>query len=153
MNDKQLQKLVEQLSIEFFGRPFIHRARFNPRLKTTGGRYFLHSHDVELNPKQYEIHGKDALIAIIKHELCHYHLHLENKGFKHRDRDFKELLAQVGGARYCQVIEGTRRKEMVKYIYRCTNCSHLYRRKRRVNITKYVCGKCRGKLVKCASIS
>lgn len=34
---------------------------------------------------------------IIKHELCHYHLHLRGMGYKHRDADFKTLLAQVGG--------------------------------------------------------
>ena len=28
----------------------------------------------------------EELIGIIKHELCHYHLHLEGKGYQHRDR-------------------------------------------------------------------
>ena len=39
----------------------------------------------------------EELIGIIKHELCHYHLHLEGKGYQHRDKDFKELLKKVGG--------------------------------------------------------
>ena len=37
----------------------------------------------------------DELISIIKHELCHYHLHQEGKGYKHRDQDFKDLLKKL----------------------------------------------------------
>ncbi len=39
MTEAQLQKLVEEISLKFFRRPFRHRAIFNKRLKTTGGRY------------------------------------------------------------------------------------------------------------------
>lgn len=143
MNNEQLQKLVEEISLSSFNRPFLHSARFNPRLRTTGGRYFLHSHEIEINPKQYEVHGVEALIAIIKHELCHYHLHIQNKGYTHRDKEFKELLKQVGGARFCQPVFTT-----IKHSYRCQNCSQKYVRKRRINLTRFVCGKCRGNLMK-----
>ena len=69
MDDEQLQKLVERISIHFFQKPFKHKARFNPRLRTTGGRYLLHTHDIEINKKYYEQHGEKELIGIIKHEL------------------------------------------------------------------------------------
>ena len=86
MNDQQLQALVEELSLRYFKRPFIHRAYFNRRLKTTGGRYLLMSHDIEINEKMLTKHGKATLIGTIKHELCHYHLHLTGQGYRHRDR-------------------------------------------------------------------
>lgn len=146
LNHNELQQLVEEISIEFFKKPFVHHARFNPRLRTTGGRYLLRSHDIEINPKQYETFGLDDLIAIIKHELCHYHLHIEGRGHQHRDHDFKTLLKKVGGSRYCQSIPGTRKVVRTKYQYRCKSCGLIYNRKRRVNTTKYVCGKCKGKL-------
>ncbi|HCY6141845.1 TPA: SprT family protein, partial [Staphylococcus aureus] len=52
MNNDKLQRMVENLSEEKFGRTFQHRAYFNKRLRTTGGRYLLKSHDIEINPKQ-----------------------------------------------------------------------------------------------------
>jgi hypothetical protein len=72
MTDQELQKLVEQISLQFFCKPFRHLARFNSRLKTTGGRYLLRTHDIELNPRHLQEHGVEELIGIIKHELCHY---------------------------------------------------------------------------------
>lgn len=96
MTDQELQALVEAVSAQYFARPFRHQARFNSRLRTTGGRYLLRSHDIEINPRHLEQHGEEELIGIVKHELCHYHLHLEKKGYQHKDRDFQELLKQVG---------------------------------------------------------
>lgn len=146
MTDEQLQRLVEEISMRDFQKPFLHKAYFNHRLKTTGGRYLLQSHNIEINPKQYEEYGIDTLIGIIKHELCHYHLHLENKGYKHRDSDFKELLNKVGGLRYCKIPKGMRRQESIKYRYRCSRCEQIYLRKRKIDVNKYVCGKCHGLL-------
>ena len=51
----------------------------------------LANHSIEINPLVFEIHGMNELVGVIKHELCHYHLHLEGKGYKHRDADFREL--------------------------------------------------------------
>ncbi|MDK2599449.1 SprT family protein [Bacillus stercoris] len=80
MDNIELQKLTEDISETYFKKPFRHQALFNDRLKTTGGRYLLTSHNIELNRKYLIEHGREELIGIIKHELCHYHLHLEGKG-------------------------------------------------------------------------
>ncbi|ADC49901.1 hypothetical protein BpOF4_09225 [Alkalihalophilus pseudofirmus OF4] len=148
MNQSELQKMVEEISLTSFNKPFVHEATFNSRLRTTGGRYLLRSHNLEFNPKQYQLYGEEELIKIIKHELCHYHLHIEGRGYKHRDADFKELLAHVGGARYCREIPGAKRQTKVLHEYECQGCHLLYSRKRRIDTSKYVCGKCRGKLRK-----
>ena len=142
MSNEQLQALVEQISQEFFGHPFTHRAYFNNRLKTTGGRYLLASHDIELNQKMLTEHGLETLIGTIKHELCHYHLHLTGRGYRHRDREFKALLAQVSGLRFAPASQ-----KRAKYCYRCEKCQTVYQRQRRINLQKFVCGRCRGKLV------
>ena len=148
MLQQDLQHLVEDLSATFFNRPFLHNARFNSRLRTTGGRYFLQSHDIEINPKMLAAFGEDELIGIIKHELCHYHLHIQKRGYKHQDPEFKYLLAKVGGLRHCQVIEGMQNTPKQLHRYACSACSQTYIRKRRINTSKYACGKCRGKLKK-----
>lgn len=146
MNDDELQALTERLSLDFFEKPFRHRACFNGRLRTTGGRYMLQSHNIELNVKHYNQFGPDELVRIIKHELCHYHLHLEGKGYRHRDRDFKRLLEQVGGSRHCRAVGRKRRPEPYRYCLTCTACQQRYYRKRKMNVNRYVCGRCQGKL-------
>jgi SprT-like protein len=146
MTDLELQKLTENISLESFGKPFRHKVTFNMRLRTTGGRYLLKSHNIEMNPHLYAEYGMDELIGVIKHELCHYHLHIEGKGYKHADIDFKVLLKNVGGSRFCQAVPGKRRTESYKYHYICKDCLQSYKRKRQIDTKKYVCGKCRGKL-------
>ncbi|MFC0213225.1 SprT family protein [Paenibacillus chartarius] len=150
MDDQQLQDWVERVSLSSFGLPFRHKARFNRRLRTTGGRYFTGSHDIEISPAQLETFGPEEVEKIIKHELCHYHLHILKRGYRHRDADFKQLLQQVGGSRYCQSIphadgRGPRR---LPYRYKlvCTRCGTEYMRKKKLDVRKYSCGKCRGRL-------
>ncbi|GMB09913.1 SprT family protein [Thermolongibacillus altinsuensis] len=146
MNDDMLQKLVEQVSLTFFHKPFKHKAIFNNRLRTTGGRYILSSHNIEINRKYYEQFGQEELIQIIKHELCHYHLHLEGKGYRHCDRDFRELLKQVQAPRFCKPLSSPKQIKQHRYI--CSTCHFIYVRKRKVDTNRYVCGRCRGKIKK-----
>jgi SprT-like protein len=147
MDDRQLQLWVEQISMESFGRPFKHQARFNKRLTSTGGRYFTGSHDIEISWLQYQEFGAADVEKIIKHELCHYHLHLMKRGYQHRDADFQTLLAKVGGTRYCQSLpQSLKRKEPYRYKLVCLDCKGEYMRKRKLDPARFACGKCRGKL-------
>ncbi|WP_035395671.1 SprT family protein [Exiguobacterium sp. OS-77] len=141
MTNEQLQRYVEQLSLDVFSLPFRHKAYFNPRLKTTGGRYFLGDHHLDFN-KRY-IDDMKVFRGIVIHELCHYHLHLAGMGHRHQDQDFKEWLERYDGLRY-----SPRRQEDEKksYLYECEKCSTLYRRKRRMNTERYRCGRCHGKI-------
>lgn len=150
MEDKELQKLVEKLSIEAFGKLFRHKALFNSRLRSTGGRYLLGTHNIEINKKYLEQIGVTELIGIIKHELCHYHLHLEGRGYQHRNQDFKKLLKKVGAPRFCSPLADKPKKRSIKkvLVYKCTNCRQQYKRKRSIDTNRYVCGKCRAKLLK-----
>ncbi|MEW9503068.1 SprT family protein [Jeotgalibacillus marinus] len=149
MDDLSIQQLVESISLNSFGKPFRHKASFNSRLKTTGGRFMLASHNIELNFKYLHEHGLEELKGIIKHELCHYHLYVEGKGYKHRDRDFKELITQVSAPRYCTPLPSERkqnRRVKKRQIYQCTQCQQRYVRKIKINLSRYSCGICKGKL-------
>lgn len=145
MTNEELQQLVEHISRAIFQKPFVHKAYFNNRLRTTGGRYHLASHDIDFNPRVMEMHGIEELEQVVKHELCHYHLHLEGRGYRHIDLDFKLLLKQSGGSRFVKDLRNTEITKP-KWTYFCGNCGQLYHRKRRIDTQKYVCGKCRGKL-------
>jgi len=108
----------------------------------------MKSHNIEINPQQLITYGREETERIIKHELCHYHLHLARRGYKHRDADFKNLLAQVGGSRYCQTLPGAKARKPQPYRYKlvCMACPEEYLRKRKVDPKRYRCGKCAGKL-------
>lgn len=146
MDEGQLQQWVEEISLRSFGRPFLHRAAFNRRLRACGGRYFTKTHDIEISWLQFETFGADEVEKIIKHELCHYHLHLLQKGYRHRDADFKNLLQQVGGNRYCRSLAPDSKQRSYRYRLECVNCRTVYLRKKKLDPQRYVCGKCRGKL-------
>ncbi|UXR77833.1 MULTISPECIES: SprT family protein [unclassified Staphylococcus] len=145
MNNKELQVMTEQIARQFFQRTFQHRAYFNPRLRTTGGRYLLKTHDIEINPKQLEAFGEAALIDIIKHELCHYFLHLDKKGYQHKDADFKKLSSDVGAPRFCTPLQSY--ESRANYIYKCRRCGTEYMRIRKVDTKRMRCGKCSGTLI------
>ncbi|GGB55447.1 SprT family protein [Virgibacillus dakarensis] len=145
LNKKELYNLVNNLSIEFFHKPFTDHVQFNSRLRTTGGRYIPVKKTIELNPKYLIELDMDEFIGIIKHELCHYHLHIEGKGYKHGDESFKRLLKETGSPRHCNPLPSSKRA--FKYLYECQECGHVYRRLRKMDVNKYRCGKCRGKLL------
>lgn len=146
MTDYELTEMIKQVSESVFHKPFKHKGLFNLRLRTTGGRYMLRTHDIEINPSSYKKFGYAELEGIIKHELCHYHLHLEGKGYKHRDADFRNLLKETGSPRFCSQIEQKNQKSAKRYIYQCVSCQTDYIRKIRMNTDRYRCGRCAGKL-------
>ena len=141
MNEHELQTLTEAISRTSFHREFTHKITYNKRLRSSGGRYLLKTGNIEINPLVEQELGLEALIGVIKHELCHYHLHQTGGGYRHRDADFKRLLHQVGGSRFVE------RMKEPNFIYECTACHHRYPRMRKMNTNRYVCGKCRGKLI------
>ncbi|WP_053217400.1 SprT family protein [Virgibacillus senegalensis] len=146
ISQEKLEELVNELSTKYFDKPFTDKVAFNNRLRTTGGRYIPSRRTIELNPKYLRELGEEEFIGIIKHELCHYHLHIEGKGYKHGDRDFRELLRKTGSPRFCQALPSAGKQ--AGHRYQCKDCGHVYERARRVDTKRYRCGRCRGKLVK-----
>ncbi|HEP1736869.1 TPA: SprT family protein [Streptococcus pyogenes] len=138
-----LTNYVQEVSLADFGKPFHHKAYWNKRLKTTGGRFFPKDGHLDFNPRMLEEHGELIFRKIVRHELCHYHLYFEGRRYHHKDRDFKDLLAQVNGLRYVP----TSSKSKTNHHYSCQTCGQVYQRKRRINLAKYVCGNCHGKLM------
>ncbi|MCV6650066.1 SprT family protein [Enterococcus faecium] len=143
MTQEELQQLVEEISLKSFQLPFKHQAMFNPRLRTTGGRYHLNDHHLDFNAKLFEESDEETIAGIIKHELCHYHLHLAGRGYQHKDMDFKYLLKKIGGLRYAPAL--TKKQIKMEY-YRCQDCSATICRKRRIDVRKYRCGRCHGEI-------
>src|SRR5699024_1849120 len=125
LDKKELNEVVHDISIKFFGKPFHDKAIYNHRLRTTGGRYVPARRTIEMNPKYTSEFDEEEIIGIIKHELCHYHLHIEGKGYKHSDKDFKNLLRMTGYPSHCALM----RSHTFRYnnTYRHKNYGHINR--------------------------
>lgn len=136
-----LTDYVKQVSLEDFGRPFCHEAVWNRRLQSTGGRFFASDGHLDFNPKHYEALPLSIFRQLVRHELCHYHLYFQGKGYRHGDRDFKELLRSVDGLRFAPSLSHAK-----PYHYRCQSCGQSYHRSRRLALQRYRCGKCKGNL-------
>lgn len=141
MKESELQQLCQEISKKYFHKAFRHQITYNARLKSNGGRYILKTGNIEINPKVETILGREILIGVMKHELCHYHLHQEGKGYRHQDRDFKMLLREVGGHRFIE------RMESYRYVYACNSCGATFYRIRKIDTNKFCCGRCHGNLV------
>ncbi|WP_343781461.1 SprT family protein [Alkalibacillus silvisoli] len=145
MKQEELELLTNKLSQQFFGKPFVDSVQFNNRLRTTGGRYIPAKRTIEINPKYYKELGEEDLMGIIKHELCHYHLHIEGKPYHHRSREFRALLEETGSPRFCGTLPSEEDKK--KHQFQCRSCGLTFKRKRKINPARYRCGKCQGKIV------
>ena len=95
--------------------------------------------------KVYQEHGLEVFRKIVRHELCHYHLYYEAKGYKHKDAAFKKLLKEVDGLRFVPPLSSV--SQTPALVYTCQTCSQTYHRKRRIDTKRYRCGLCRGKLI------
>ena len=137
-----LTDYVKEVSRQDFGIEFQHTASWNSRLQTTGGRFFPEDGHLDFNPKFCKKGDAGTFRKIVRHELCHYHLYYAGKGYRHGDKDFKDLLLQVNGVRYAPSIQSN----TSYHYYQCESCGQVYQRKRRMNTKKYACGNCHGKL-------
>lgn len=138
----KLTDYVAKVSREDFGWEFKHQAKWNGRLKTTGGRFFPKDGHLDFNPRILQVHGEKVFRKIVRHELVHYHLYFQGKGYRHQDRDFKNLLRQVDGLRYAPPLP----YQGKLYHYACQSCGKNYQRKRPLALDRYRCGSCQGRL-------
>ena len=90
MTQEELQQLVEEISLK--ASSFLSSTK-QCSIHTYNWRaYHLNDHHLDFNAKLFEESDEETIAGIIKHELCHYHLHLAGRGYQHKDMDFKYLL-------------------------------------------------------------
>ena len=95
-----LTEYVRQVSLEDFGRGIPSSGRVEFTSSNHWGRFFPKDRHLDFNPKIYQAFGLEAFRKIVRHELCHYHLYDQGKGYRHKDLAFKQLLQQVDGLRF-----------------------------------------------------
>ena len=114
-----LTEYVRQVSLEDFGREFRHRAEWNSRLQTTGVVSFPRIDTLISTRKYTKFFGLEVFRKIVRHELCHYHLYDQGKGYRHKDLAFKQLLQQVDGLRFTPPLPDRTRRVKRIYLYQC----------------------------------
>ena len=104
MTDQELQQLIERISNESFQVPFRHTASFNSRLRSTGGRYMLETHNIEINPHIATDYPPEILVGVIKHESVSLSLAFKSPAVTSTGITIlRSLLQKVGGSRYFAV--------------------------------------------------
>ncbi|WP_353989383.1 SprT family protein [Pediococcus argentinicus] len=147
MTDTDLQQLVERIALNSFHQPFKYKAFFNKRLKTTGGRYHLNDHHIDINPLMFTEFGMETLEGVIKHELVHYFIHMSGEKPSHQNPHFKQLLLQVGGLQYAPFNAQAHSRSRLKIEYVCQRCGQSYIRRSHIDTKRYVCSRCQGRLM------
>jgi predicted SprT family Zn-dependent metalloprotease len=113
----------------FGGKLPIPEIRWNPRLKTSAGR-FIPGHDkciIEIAVYLSEESDADELIRdTVGHEMIHYLLWLQEKPYGHTP-EFRKIMDAIGVSRYNPVPK----QRPFKHCYECTSCDQkIFVRKR-----------------------
>lgn len=91
-----LQDLTVEIATKIFRRVYRGSIKFNPRLRSTGGRCVVESgFPIEINP--IVATNDEALVDVIKHELCHYYCMVDGDSGNHNSPKFKEMILIHGG--------------------------------------------------------
>lgn len=95
---------------------------------------------------QENLDNGDVIKYTILHEIAHALAGAEH----HHDNVWKAICKSIGGngERLASGIKHSYIKPKQYYTYKCSLCGHLFKRQRQIDITRYVCGNCKGHLTK-----
>ena len=87
---------------------------------------------------------------VIKHTILHEIAHALTGAEHHHDNVWQRTCLAIGGngKRLASGIKHSYIKPKQYYTYKCSLCGHLFKRQRQIDITRYVCGNCKGHLTK-----
>ncbi|RKD26761.1 hypothetical protein BEP19_16305 [Ammoniphilus oxalaticus] len=101
---EKLQALAEKLSAHFWEQPLAIPVRWNGRLTRSMGRFIYgirggkrESLRIEMSKYAARFIDREIFIAVLLHELCHYHLFRQGQPFDDHHPVFEQELKRVGG--------------------------------------------------------
>lgn len=128
MNDSSLTMLAEAVAKDTFGRSFSGQAVFNNRFRSRGGDVNVKQSLIRVSRRLYDEHGRDAVIGVLQHELCHLFLFRDGLPFTHRSKEFKDLAAAVGAPRFAPAIKKDRQPGRYRRFYfACPACGSRFK--------------------------
>lgn len=86
----------------------------------------------------------------VKNTILHEIAHAMVGGIHHHDYVWQRTCLAIGGngERLARGIKHSYIKPKTYYEYQCNVCGHIFKRQRRIDTTRYVCGNCKGHLTK-----
>ncbi len=137
-DNKELDRIGNQLSLMYYGRPCKVPIQWDKSLKNAAGYFAFdkHAHKplrIVQSLWQYNQFGAGHVIGTLKHELAHYHLFISGRPFRDEDAAFQEECRRIGAPLYalamqegfetscasCGAFTGLEKKLRKKQISRC----------------------------------
>lgn len=144
----KLQTLADKLSLHFWGEKLRIPVTWNGRLTRSMGRFVYRLQGTKREPVQIEMSkyaaqfiDRDIFIAVLLHEMSHYHLFIQNKPFHDHHPVFEQELRRVGA-----ISTNTVRLPVKVYKLSCKKCKQPLGHMKRFNPEKYRSPCCYGEI-------
>jgi SprT-like protein len=155
-NIYQLKAYAQKWLMDNYGLELIVPLQLNSRMQRTCG-WFKHKRSrkepicVELNKFFVENNEPVMVLDVLRHELVHYAMYMQDKEYKDGSYGFERELKRLGIVSQNTIDKyDISSKPKSKRIYECANCGHEYHRARALPRNRsYSCGVtgCRGSLI------
>ncbi len=150
MNEEKLKRLADKLSRHFWDRPCRIPVIWNGRLKRSMGRFLFQAEGEQRKPLRIELSkhaaafiNREIFVAVLLHELCHYHLFIAGKPFADHHPLFEKELRRVGAISTNQVQIPQKGYELF-----CQKCQRTLGLRKRINTQRYRSACCRAPILK-----
>lgn len=150
MDPQKLKRLANKLSLHFWGKPCQIPVAWNGRLRRTMGRFLFTEQSGKRTPLKIELSkyaaqwiDRDIFVAVLLHELCHYHLFIQGQPYQDHHPVFEQELKRVGAI-------STQRVQLPQKAYKlyCQGCERYLGIRRRLNTSRYRSQCCQKAIVK-----
>ncbi|HJV47393.1 MAG TPA: SprT-like domain-containing protein [Bacillota bacterium] len=139
VDPKKLQDLGNKLSIHFWGEALSIPLLWNGRLTRCMGRFVYRGQGKKREPIKIEMSkyaagfiDREIFIAVLLHEMCHYHLYIRDMPFQDHHPVFEKELLRVGA-----ITTNTVHLPEKVYQLTCQKCKRKLGMLRRFNPQKY----------------
>ena len=141
----KLQELADKLSVHFWNCKLGIPVVWNGRLSRAMGRFMYRMSGRRREPLRIEMSkhavkfiNREIFVAVLLHEMCHYHLFIQDKPFSDYHPLFEQEIERVGAI-------STNTVKLPEKVYKlsCTKCGKRLGMMKRVNPDNYVSTCCR----------
>lgn len=149
-NPERLQALANKLSLHFWNESISVPVVWNGRLTRSMGRFVYrvqgkHREPVKIEMSKYaaQFINREIFIAVLLHEMCHYHLFVQGKSFLDHHPVFEQELRRVGA-----ISTNTVRLPSKIYKLVCKKCQRELGHMKRFNPDRYISPCCKSEIHK-----
>lgn len=146
----KLQALANKLSLHFWNEPLKVPVAWNGRITRSMGRFVYRMKGKNREPVKIEMSkyaaqfvDREIFIAVLLHEMCHYHLFMQGKPFLDHQPDFEQELERVGA-----ISTNTVKLPSKAYKLHCKQCKQVLGHMKRINPDRYRSPCCHSEILK-----